>query len=184
MKRTLLLGAAAFLIYVAGCSKSNVDSPIPLIGRSDRVMATEIAADWLNTSDNPSLSGQKGKVVLLNFWATWCGPCRMEMPGLVKAYEKLHDKGFIVLGLSVDSPDPRKPNSQVEVRNIVKSFVASNNVPYPVGLANPLSSQAYSVTAIPASYLIDREGKVAAQLIGLYREEQIDDAVERLLAEK
>jgi thiol-disulfide isomerase/thioredoxin len=183
MKRILMLLTVTGLL-LGGCSKSNVENPISLIDRSDRTPATEIAAEWLNTTENPSIAGKKGNVVLLNFWATWCGPCRMEMPGLVHVYQKFHAKGFDVLGLSVDSPDPRKPGSAAEVRNFVKSFITSNNVPYPVGLANLLSSQAYSINAIPASYLIDREGKIAAKLIGLYREEQIEDAVDRLISEK
>jgi thiol-disulfide isomerase/thioredoxin len=183
MKRFLTLLTVG-VIFLGGCSKSTLENPISLIDRSERPSATEIAAEWLNTSESPSLASRKGNVVLLNFWATWCGPCRMEMPGLVQVYQKFHSKGFDVLGLSVDSPDPRKPGSEGEVRNNVKSFVTSNNVPYPIGLANPLSSQAYSVSAIPASYLIDREGKIAAKLIGLYREEQIEDAVDRLINEK
>jgi len=184
MKRVLLMGAFTLLFYVVGCSKSNVENPIALVDRSVRTPATEVSAEWLNTSESPSIAGKKGNVVLLNFWATWCGPCRMEIPGLVQVYQKYHNKGFEVIGLSVDTPDPRKPDSITEVRRGVKSFISANSVPYPIGLANPLSSQAYAINAIPASFLIDREGKVAAKLIGLYREEQIEDAVDRLLDEK
>ena len=172
----LLLGA------LGACSKSAVDNPLTLIPVNERTFATEISADWIGTTDSPTLQNRKGKVVIVNFWATWCGPCRMEMPGLVKIYQRYHDKGMDIFGLSVDQPNSRG-GSPEETRKYVKEFAASNNVPYPIGLANPSSSQAYGISAIPASFLVDKQGRLALRLIGLYPEDKIADAVDRLLKE-
>ena len=181
MKRTwpvLLLIAA-----LGACSKSSVDSPLALIPVNDRTLAPEIAADWLDAGPAPTLQSRKGKVVLVNFWATWCGPCRMEMPGLVKIYQEDHDKGLEIFGLSVDQPNPRSAGTPEELKKYVKDVVTGNKVPYPVGLANTASSQAYGINAIPASFVVDKQGRVALRLIGLYPEDKIADAVERLLKE-
>jgi thiol-disulfide isomerase/thioredoxin len=183
MKR-ILFALVAMSIGLSACNRSRIADPIEFISKSDRQPAAEIGAEWLNTSENPSLGGSKGKVVLLNFWATWCGPCRMEMPSLIQAYLKFHDKGFEILGLSLDRPDPRRNELPEANKQKVQDFVTGQKVPYPIGLSNPTSPQVYQVEGIPATYLIDREGRVAARLIGLYPAEKIDDAIERLLAEK
>ncbi len=183
MKKTLLL-LAALSLGLSACNRSKIENPIKFISVKDRPTAAEISAEWLNTTEMPTLQGSAGKVILLNFWATWCGPCRMEIPGLIETYHKNKEKGFTILGLSLDMPDPRRGMTEESNRKMVSEFVADNRIAYPVGLANPMSAQAYQVSSIPASYLIDKKGRIAAVLIGLYPEEKINDAVERLLEEK
>lgn len=185
MKRILTWTAVVMVGFCfAACNRSKVENPIPLVSKSDRTAATEVSAEWLNSTASPSLGGLKGKVVLVNFWATWCGPCRMEIPGLVQVYGKHRAQGFEILGLSVDMPDPARGVTPEQVHRGVSEFITAQGIPYPVGLVNPASAEAYGISAIPASFLVDREGKIAARLIGLYREEQIEDAVERLIGEK
>lgn len=106
-----------------------------------------------------SLADYKGKVVLIDFWATWCGPCRAEMPNVVEAYEKYHDKGFEIIGASLDGPKDADK---------VRKFAAEHRMPWrqvydPDGPQNPFESEVareFKVTGIPHTLLVDREGKV------------------------
>lgn len=110
-----------------------------------------------------SLSELKGKVVLVNFWATWCPPCREEMPLFEKVYKKYKDKGFEILAVSTDS--------SVEP---VKKFVEEFNVSFPVLLDDGKVSSLYSIQGLPTSFLIDREGKVVKVRLGKYKEIERD----------
>ncbi len=103
------------------------------------------------------LSSFKGKVVLLNFWATWCPPCRAEMPSMEKLYQSLRNNPEFVF-LAVDSQeDPAT----------VKSFIEKNKYHFPVLLdVNGAVTAQYSVRAYPTTYLIDRRGRVAGGIIG------------------
>lgn len=102
------------------------------------------------------LADYKGKVVLINFWATWCGPCRMEIPDLIRLQEKYGPKGFTVVGLSED--DSAEP---------VKPFVKDNKINYPVLVSPPGLGQEYAVTGLPTSFLVDKNGKVVWAMSGV-----------------
>ena len=98
-----------------------------------------------------SLADFKGKVVILDFWATWCAPCRDEIPGFVELQKKFADKGLVVVGVSMDQ----------EGAAFVQRFVKENGVTYPVVLGDPEVSAAYDgIDALRTTFIIDREGKV------------------------
>ncbi len=104
-----------------------------------------------------SLSDFKGKVILLNFWGTWCGPCTAEMPSLNRLYAALKNDGFVVLAVSIDPSD--KP---------VRSFVSAKGITFPV-LMDPDKEayfDLYAVFALPTSFLIDRKGMIVAKVLG------------------
>jgi len=121
-----------------------------------------------------SLRDQRGKVVLVNFWATWCPPCRMETPGLVDLQSKFAQRGFTVAGITMDE-DPG-----VSVPDFVKKY----GIQYPILIPGSHSSVADQVEALPTSILIDRSGRVARRFVGMVTEHSLSTDIEALLAEK
>ncbi|MES2465065.1 MAG: redoxin domain-containing protein [Armatimonadota bacterium] len=109
------------------------------------------------------LSDHKGKVVLLNFWATWCGPCRMEIPDLIALQEKYGPRGFVVVGLA-DEKDP-DPTSALA---LIKKFATDQKLNYPVLLLpDGVRNEFGGVAGLPTSFLIDRNGKVVYGMEGI-----------------
>jgi peroxiredoxin len=118
------------------------------------------------------LSDYKGKVVLLDFFATWCGPCKIEIPWFMDFERKHKDRGFSVLGVSMDD----------EGWEVVKPFLQDLGVNYRVVIGNDMTAQSYGgVDALPTSFLIDREGRIAAVHVGLAGKKDFEDGIEKLL---
>ncbi len=118
------------------------------------------------------LSDYKGKVVLLDFWATWCGPCKLEIPGFVDLQRRNKDRGFAVLGVSMDD----------EGWDAVRPFVSRLGVNYRIMLGDDLTARMYGgVDALPTTFLIDREGRIAAVHVGYTEKKEFEDGVEELL---
>jgi peroxiredoxin len=134
--------------------------------------APELTASLQNGSA-VSLKDNKGKVVLLDFWATWCAPCVKSMPAVEKLYASRKEQGFVALGLSIDE-DLKK----------VGPFLEKKKFTYPI-LVDDLKTPtwaAYKVKAIPAIFLIDREGQIIAQWKGEPKMAEIEKAIEAALA--
>jgi peroxiredoxin len=165
--------ATALLLGCIGCS----DSPFSVIAATQlKPEKTRHAAPDFELKDADGkvvrLADYKGKVVLLDFWATWCGPCRIEIPWFTELQRKHKDKGLEVLGVSMDD----------EGWEVVKPFLADVGVNYRVLMGNDATAQKYGgVDALPTTFLIDREGKIAAVHVGLASKKDIVDGVEQLL---
>jgi len=102
------------------------------------------------------LSEHRGKVVMVNFWATWCPPCLEEMPAMERLYRQQKEGGFTLVAVSVDA-DPKK----------ITPFVTDHKLTFPVGLDPKMDlANAYAVRALPSSFLVDRDGNLAALAIG------------------
>ena len=104
-----------------------------------------------------ALPDYRGKVVLLNFWATWCGPCRVEMPSMERVYQDLKDEGFAILAISSD------PQGSI----VTRPFVASQGLTFPILHDSDYRvSGSYGVRTLPMSFLIDRNGTLTQRVFG------------------
>ncbi|MGA8555911.1 MAG: TlpA disulfide reductase family protein, partial [Candidatus Acidiferrales bacterium] len=123
----------------------------------------------------------KGKVVVVNFWATWCEPCRVEIPWMIGFQQKYADKGFTLLGVAMDDEgksvvEPYVQKTQFEVDG--KQMTMN----YPIVLGNDdLSSKFGGLLGLPTSIVITRDGKIAKRYIGLVSQEDLDQEIKSLL---
>jgi cytochrome c biogenesis protein CcmG/thiol:disulfide interchange protein DsbE len=114
------------------------------------------------------LSALRGKVVLLNFWATWCGPCRVEIPDFLKVYRERRKQGFEIIGVSIDHMGV----------DVVKKFVENNDIDYPVAMSTKELTQVYGhPTSIPTTFIIDRQGKLHSRHVGAMSAAALDAAL-------
>ena len=123
------------------------------------------------TEDRIALESFRGKVVIIDFWASWCRPCRIENPNLVRLYKRMHDKGLEIVGVSLDR------NKTSWERAIADDGLTWNHVSNLQYWADPIA-QLYSVRAIPAAFVLDREGRIVAKNL---RGAQLDAKIEALL---
>ncbi len=115
-----------------------------------------------------SLDQFKGKVILLDLWATWCPPCRIEIPGLVKLQNKYCDQGLVVVGVALDPVDPRGAGGAAAVG----PFAKKAKINYPVWMVeNRQALENYLVDAYPTTYLIGRDGKIVKRYVGAQPDE-------------
>ncbi len=139
----------------------------------DRKMAPDFAS--VDASAKPvKLSDFRGKVVLLNFWATWCGGCQVEIPWFIEFQKNYKGNGFVVIGVSLDADGWES----------VKPYVKEKAVNYPIVIGSRDVAQLYRVTAMPVTLLIDREGRIAASHVGVVGEGDYKAEVEALLSER
>jgi len=122
-----------------------------------------------------SLSDFKGKVVFLNFWATWCPPCRREIPSFIELVEKYKDDDFVVLGVAVD---PR----EFENTDKVKPFIKQMGINYPIVYDTKGISQMYGgIRSIPTTFVINRDGKVVGRIVGSRPKDVFEGIIKDLL---
>jgi len=119
-----------------------------------------------------SLADYKGKVVLLNFWATWCGPCKIEIPWFVEFEQKYKDRGFSVVGVSMDD----------EGWDAVKPWLAKNQVNYRMLVGDDKVAQAYGgVESLPTTFVLDQDGRIVNQHVGLVSKSDYENEIHKLL---
>jgi thiol-disulfide isomerase/thioredoxin len=144
-------------------------------GSSPGALQGQLAPDFeLKSLDgqNVKLSDFHGKAVLLNFWATWCGPCKIEMPWFVELQKQYGSKGLQIVGIAMDD------SSSQDIQNFVKEM----GVNYPVLLGKEAVGQAYGgVDVLPTTFFIDRDGKIVAREFGLQSRSLFVENIEKAL---
>ena len=176
MNRMLRKAAAALLLYVMG----TLLVPVPMAVADEGFKPGAKAHDFTlpdMAGKQVSLSQYNGKVVMLNFWATWCSPCKAEMPSMEKLYKAYREKDFVILAVSVD----RKGKGNVD------EFIKKNGYTFPI-LLDPDStlSDHYQVPYIPATFIIDRQGRIVSREYGArtWDSNAVKGKLEELLSKK
>jgi len=160
----LAAGAFLALLFRPEPAVSRAVAPDARRALSDLRLSALDGRDW-------SLSDHRGKVVLLNYWASWCPPCREETPGLVRVAEAFRGKGLEVAGIAID-------DNLEAIRNFARQY----RVSYPLLLPRDDAAGA-GIESLPTTYLVDRQGRVARVFVGAVTESALREAVEGLLAE-
>ncbi|MGQ9897351.1 MAG: TlpA family protein disulfide reductase [Acidobacteriota bacterium] len=180
----LILGASIGL----ACQSTPTDSPsasspdaspktgsAPASSPASRVSraAPDFAVDTFN-SGKFDLSAHRGKVVVVNFWATWCPPCIAEMPGFDATYRRLKNDGLEIIGLSLDQDGPE----------VVRGFLAKRRISYPIGMGNSTVAARFGIgNSIPYTVFIDRRGNIRDTVTGSMSEASFEQRVKKLLEE-
>ena len=182
MKRRWIVAAASacalalltfpMLLSSGGGAASVSDAVVP----EGAACKGEGAANFDFTLKDPAgasvkLADYKGKVVLLNFWGTWCPPCRKEIPDLIAAQEQYRDKGFVILGVAFE-----------DTAEAVRSYASEMKINYPLAMAQEDFENAYGpVYGLPLSYFVARDGSICRKHFGELTKERLEQVIKPLL---
>lgn len=174
-----------FTVLLAGCepSEQTVDfkadqnpglsasqSSLPAPATSD--IMPEFALDAINGGTFDS-SAQEGRVLIFNFWATWCAPCRVEIPDLIELQEEFGGDQFEIVGISID----------MDGDTVVKEFVDEMNINYPILIDDGEIANAFGgVFALPTTFVVDKQGKITHRTIGLFPVDSIKEELAAMIA--
>jgi cytochrome c biogenesis protein CcmG/thiol:disulfide interchange protein DsbE len=149
----------------------------PLLGKP----APEFSLEDLG-GEKVSLSSYKGKAVLINFWATWCGPCKLETPWLVDLRNQYASQGFEIIGISTDDIDRDDSKAFDKEKKEIAGFVQQMHMPYPVLIEGDKLSKPYGgLDAMPTSFYVDRAGTIVAAQMGISSKDEMEANIQKAL---
>lgn len=172
------------LIGVGGCGADDDQSPADAPRTSQQAQSgTSYETDpvpapdvTLETMDGRqiNLAEQNGKVILVNFWATWCGPCRREIPDLIDLYSDMKDEGLIIVGIAVDQ----------EGAEVVEPYVQEQSINYPIVLDPDQSVESHfdAMYGLPTTYVVNPEGKIVRRVLGVFPVDEMKSTLKDMLA--
>lgn len=163
-----MLAAGSYL------DRARKHSPVSLVGDVHNVQAPDFELPALD-GRKVKLSDFRGQAVLLNFWATWCSPCKIEMPWFVDVQKQYGKEGLVVLGVAMDDTESAK----------IAEFAHEMGVNYPVLLGTDKVSDDYGdVRALPTTFYIDRNGIIVAKAVGLLGRDEVENDVKKALSSR
>lgn len=171
-----ILAAAALLALLTYgvVIKQGGNSIDNALADGERPAATVRDVRVLNSDETTSIADYRGDVVLLNFWASWCGPCKTESPAIERAYNKYKKRGFVVLGADVD-----------DLSSDANKFIIENNLTYPIlRYTSANATKDFGTKRMPESFLIDRNGNIAALQRYQIDDEWLNRVIPPVLAER
>jgi peroxiredoxin len=152
-----------------GASSTSSETP-PAAHKSEKAANLDLTLKDMN-GNAVRLADYKGKVILLNVWATWCGPCELEIPELVEAYTRYKDQGVVVLGVSLD-----------DTPEMLRDYAPKKQMNYPILLMQDDFDEAYGpIFGVPITFFIGRDGTISRKHFGPVSKEQVDREIKALL---
>lgn len=164
----------ALFILISAPHALNAQDTEPVCDSKGRLANFDFTVKDINGND-VALNTHKGKVVLLDFWATWCPPCRKEIPGFVELYNTYKSKGLVILGVSMD-----------DTPSDVKKFARNLKMNYPILMGHEredLQKAFAPMPGFPTSFVIGRDGKICSRHTGFVAKEQFERRIKALLVE-
>lgn len=188
LARILVVGTVFALIMFSGCSQEEKQNQPEQQTKTEQKSKNLAGSGQFIGSEAPgfelqNLSGEKvtleqfsGKVVLLNFWATWCPPCRKEIPDLIEMYSENKDDGLEIVGITLNSGPPRKIQEFVDKNNI-NYHILTNGRDKTAGLAKKYDN----ITGVPTTFIIDKNGIVQHKWVGPRPKEKFMEEISKYL---
>jgi peroxiredoxin len=182
---TVIVLSVGLVIYVlvagisGSCPACSAITNLVGLSSSDETESGSASGSAMPSWELANLQGQlvrsadfEGKVVLLGFWATWCPPCRKEIPGFIELQERYGDAGLVVVGVSLDEGGPAA----------VAPFVSKEGINYPVVMGDSTIVGAFGgIPSIPTTFVIDRDGRIAERHVGYVSKSRFEKSIQALL---